>query len=94
MSRIPFRIRTIMIAIAAVAVLLSLVRFISQRPVSLGISFGLLVLFGTSAWILVTAFVVDLLAGCEIKRRRDLYRRVKSRTRSPAWALVKYASAN
>ncbi len=52
-----------MIAIAAVAVLLSLVRFISQRPVLLGISFGLLVLFGTSACILVTAFVVDLLAG-------------------------------
>jgi hypothetical protein len=54
-----------MIAIAAVAVLLSLVRFVSQHPVLLGISFGLLLLFGTTACILVTPFAVDWLAGAQ-----------------------------
>ncbi len=53
-----FRIQSIMTAIAAVAVLLSLVHFLSQHPVLLGISSGLLLLFGTSACILVWPFAV------------------------------------
>jgi hypothetical protein len=65
MSHIRFRIRTIMIAIAAVAVLLSLVRVVSQYAVLLGISFGLLLFFGTSACILVSPFAVDWLAGAQ-----------------------------
>jgi hypothetical protein len=67
MPHIRFRIRTLMIAIAAVAVLLSLVRFLSQHQVLLDMSFGLLVFVRTSACILVAPFVVDWLVSAQIR---------------------------
>jgi hypothetical protein len=67
MARFRFRMRTMMIAIAAAALLMGLVRFALQDPMILGISGGVLFWFGTSGAILITPFVVHRLDKAHVR---------------------------
>jgi hypothetical protein len=67
MRRFRFTIRTIMIAIAAIAVLMVLVRIALSNPVFVGVLLGILALFGPSVGLLLFPFVVDRLAAAQTR---------------------------
>jgi hypothetical protein len=62
MQRFRFKIRTIMITIAALAVLMVPVRIALYNPVFVGVLLGVLALFGPSIGLLLFPFALDRLA--------------------------------